>query len=66
MVNNRWELNTEEVEKVCRKNGLAVDEEQARFILDFISILAEAAFNPKSDHEKSNSIHQSKHGRTGR
>lgn len=42
MVKNRWELKTEEVEKVCRKNGLAVDKEQARFILDFISILAEA------------------------
>lgn len=59
--NNRWQLKPDEVKKVCRKNGLDVDDEEAKFILDFISILAEAAFNPKNNYEKSDPLHQGKH-----
>ncbi|MFC0261378.1 MULTISPECIES: hypothetical protein [Cyclobacteriaceae] len=52
--NNRWDIRPEEVKKVCRKNGLDVDDEQAKFVLDFINILAQAAFEQMDIEENAN------------
>ncbi|MCH7414302.1 hypothetical protein MM213_12455 [Belliella sp. R4-6] len=65
MISNKYDIHPDEIIKICKQHGLEVNQNQAEFILDFISILAEVAFNQEK-YENSGTVHQGKHGRTGR
>ena len=59
-------IKPERVIEILKKNGLEINFEQAKVILDFLHKLANIAVTQSLDHEAdSRLVYKSKHRRTG-